>query len=158
MQRNLQYIGRLTIKSIRDYILDNSISEEDTILLNPFDFDELTLEYRRDYNEGMPNPYFLMRVLLKEDASYSIPQGRIQIISKDTNRFHGDYAVTKETGPDKSHQYDNIYRCGWCGNFVDFDGAEFDDETRSFKIAIREKFSSTIIERSVNGRCCRHKY
>lgn len=39
------YISKITIKSLRDYILDANISDIDTILLNQVDFDNIVLEY-----------------------------------------------------------------------------------------------------------------
>lgn len=151
----LRYVGdRITTKFIRDFILDESLSEDDTIVLSPHDFDELVLEYRDTYRSPMPVPYYLLRILVKEDERdrFRIPQGRIGVIKNDPNRFPNDYLG--ESASDDSHKYDTIYRCGWCGNVVDYDGSEFSSEIRAAKIRIHQKHRSTIHEKTVHGKCC----
>jgi len=47
-QPTLHYIRQVTIKSLRDYILDNGLTENDTLLLNRENFDDIVLEVSRD--------------------------------------------------------------------------------------------------------------
>ncbi|SMC94471.1 hypothetical protein [Pedobacter nyackensis] len=155
---SIEYIGKPSIRTLRDFILDNSISENDTVLLNQIDFDELALEYRDDYKENLVVPYYLLTVLIKEDEMNSTPVGRIKVVKHDSERFAGDYNNIKISGPSESYAYDIIYRCGWCGNVVDFDGRELEDSTKKFKISILEKFSRTVKQPSVNGECCKHRH
>jgi len=153
----IHYIGnRILIKSIRDFIIDNKLGVKDSILLNPRNYDDIILEYRATYKESINIPYYLLRVLIKEDTDSQVPEERIGLLKNDGNRTVKDYQKNEleKNQPDESHKYDIIYRCGWCGNIVDFDGSEFDAHTRLFKIKIHQKFRDTIVERKVNGKCC----
>jgi hypothetical protein len=155
---SLHYIGKIIlIKSIRDFILDAKLTENDTILLNQVNFDNIVIEFRNTYNESINSHYFLLSILIKEDDSNSVPLNRVGVIKNDKNRFKDDYkqqsSIDKNL-PDESHAYDTIYRCGWCGNVVDFDGSEFDPQTREFYISIHKKFRNTITEKAVSGNCC----
>jgi hypothetical protein len=152
----IHHLGVIRIKSLRDYILDNSLGEDDTITLNQRDFDALALEYRRTYNEGIDVPFNLLRVLIKEDESLRVHVGKIKVIKNDEERDYEDY-LNIEEDLDAQYKYDNIYRCGYCGNVVDFDGKEFSDDTRRFKIGILEKFEKTVKQTSVHGACCRDR-
>ena len=144
------YIGNITIKSIRDYILDASITDEDTILLNQVDYDNIILEHRESYNESMTIPFLLLGVLVKEDDTYSVPANRVKVIQNDTYSAR----TVEEDEPDL---YEPIYRCGWCGNVVDYDGKQLSDDMRRYKIGLIEKYSSDVIVKSTHGYCCRHR-
>lgn len=155
MQRpTLHYIKRITIISLRDFILDNNLTENDTLILNQFDFDNLAVEYRETYNESIFVPYFLLRVLIREDNFNKIPLNRVGIIKDDNTRFENDFDPKVTNQPNENFKYETIYRCGWCGNIVDFDGSEFDSSTRLFKIDILEKFKNTVSIKHTNGKCC----
>ena len=81
----LKYIGQqITIKSLRDFVLDSSLSETDTILLNPENMGNIVLEYRRTYNESISIPYLISGVLIEEDSTDSIPFDRVGIIKDGT--------------------------------------------------------------------------
>ena len=55
---------KITIKYLRDFILDDSITTEDTILVHPRDFDEIIIEYRKTYEEPIRIPFILLDVLI----------------------------------------------------------------------------------------------
>ena len=52
---------------------------------------------------------------------------------------------------------DIFYRCGWCGNVVDYDGAELSPEIRNDNIRLLQKFGNAISVEKVNGYCCKDK-
>ncbi|HCT30051.1 MAG TPA: serine/threonine protein kinase [Bacteroidales bacterium] len=51
---------------------------------------------------------------------------------------------------------DIVYRCGWCGNIVDFEGNELDYQTREYNIRIIKKFGQSVVKK-VHGKCCKDK-
>jgi len=153
----IQYIGkRISLKSLSNLILDHGLEGNDSIILHSMDFDELILEYRAIYFKSMSIPFYLLTVLIKEDIESKIPLGRVGLMKNDDTRYYQDHMndTTGRNTPDNSYAYETIYRCGWCGNIVDFDGSEFDPQTRQFKISIHQKFNKTITEKQVNGACC----
>lgn len=150
----LHHIREITIKSLRDFILDNELTEKDTLLLNQVNFDDLVVEYRETYKESIFIPYFLLRVLIQYDNFAKIPLNRVGVIIGDNNRFENDFDTKVVDQPNDDFKYETIYRCGWCGNIVDFDGLEFDSSTRQFKIDILKKFEDTVTVEKVNGNCC----
>lgn len=153
----LHYVKHISIKSIRDFILDNSLTENDTLLLNQLDFDGIVLEYRETYKEGIVIPYYLLRVQIQIDSLGRIPINRIGIVKDDNNRFENDYDPSVSIQPNDDFKYETIFRCGWCGNVVDFDGSEFDSSTRQFKIDILNKYKTTVDVKRVNGVCCANR-
>lgn len=155
---SLHYIGSVTIKSIKDFILDKTLTDRDTILLNRVNYDQIVLEYRTTYNESITVPYFLLQILVKEDNTNKVPVNRIGLIVDDTSRSDNDFEQftngTSVNTIDENYSDEIIYRCGYCGNIVDFDGSEYDNQTRQFKIKILEKFRSTVTVKNVAGKCC----
>lgn len=153
---HIRALDKISIKAIRDFILDLSITEEDSIILHPENFANIVYEFRETYKTSIDVPYYLLTVLVKEDNLGKVPLDRIGVLKGDTSRFEGDFKtnVVNKESPNESYAYDTIYRCGWCGNVVDFDGSEFEYETRRFKIKVLEKFKHTVLVKHVDGKCC----
>lgn len=146
---NTSYIGKITIQSLRYYILDFRLTGSDTILLHQIDFDELALEYKETYNSSLPVPFVELGVLVDEDTDGGVPKGRVRVIVDD-NRLQEIRAAVDTL----SESDEIIYRCGWCGNIVDFDGAELHPQTRMHKINVLEKYKYSVTEERVHGACC----
>ena len=156
MINQLVKVSFIDIKTLRNFILDNDISEHDTITLNQINFDNIVLEYRNSYNEGIPIPYYLLSVLIEDDTTGQVRHNTIGVI-KNNNYISDDYESFNNEEINSAHSYDDIYRCGWCGNVVDHDGKEFDADTRLFKIKIYETYQSTISLSVINGACCKDR-
>jgi hypothetical protein len=144
------YMGNISIKSLRDYILDAGITDADTILLNRFDFDKIVLDYREVYKEGIDIPYLLLGVLIKEDDTNTVPENRIKIVQNDTESLRS----TEEEEPNLNEP---IYRCGYCGDVVDFDGRQLSHEMRNYYIGVLEKYPREVFIKRVNGYCCKNR-
>ena len=148
----------MSIISIRNFIIDNSLTEKDTIILNSLNFDDLVLEYRQTYNESIPIPFYFLRVLVTENSTTDkVNLDRIKIVKDDAQRFFQDYLSFSKRDikfHDLPYADKIIYRCGWCGNVVEVDGSEFTSETRKHKIEILEKFKGQVTQKDVNGKCC----
>lgn len=157
-QIDLEKNGKLTIKSIRDFIVDNGLKETDTIILNSLNFDDIVLEHRQTYDESMQVPYYLLRVrIIESDFSKKVSLDQIKVIQNDPQRTFEDYLPISERElkfSDLSYNDKIIYRCGWCGNVVDSDGTEFSVETKKYKINVLEKFEVNITQKDVHGKCC----
>lgn len=149
----LKYIGReINLKTIRSFILDESVNEDDVILLNPKNFDDVVLEHREVYQEGITVPFYFLGVLIKEGRQNEILVDRV-LLKKGINSI-------REI-PENDNEYYNgeeVFRCGYCGNVVDFDGAELEPFERSRKIRILEKFGREVIVHHRHGKCCRDKW
>jgi len=140
---------QITIKYIRDYILDNHITEYDTIVMNMLDFDDIILEHRDTYGTSINNPFYLLKVLIVPDEGRRIDRNQLKVIRNDSRQIkHEDEGdeITEQT----------VYRCGWCGNIVDYDGSKLSSETRDYHIAVLQKYGDGI-SRQVHGYCCKHK-
>jgi serine/threonine-protein kinase len=55
----------------------------------------------------------------------------------------------------KSHRIEEktVYRCGWCGNVVDHDGRELEDDMTHYNFKVINKFGQGVIK-LVTGICC----
>jgi len=85
------YIGEITIQSLGQFISDKQLSSNDTILLHQYDFDELMLEYRSEYKEGVQGQYLIGCTLIKEDTTHQVPKHEIGVVLNDYGRQVKDY-------------------------------------------------------------------
>ena len=148
----LKYLGDFSIKSIRNFILDNKVVAGSCITLNSNNFDDLASDYRDAYRKSLEEPFVLIGVLVEEDVSGKIPENRI-LVDQESKRL----LEIQEAENAIPYEDEIIYRCGWCGNVVDFDGSELDAILRSRKISSLQKFGSDIEIHRVHGTCCPHQ-
>lgn len=152
MKTELKYIGQqITIRSLRDFILDLGLTQENVILLHPINFDDIVLEYRQIYNESILLPYSLLGVLIKEDKSRKIPKNRVGLISNNIE------SVLEIEQDDFTRYYDIevAYRCGWCGNIVSENGEVLADEERQEAIEYISSSPNPVVKLK-HGKCCTH--
>ena len=84
MNETTKYIGKnITIKNIKDAILDFQITEIDTILLHLENFSQITNEFKQTYNEDISKYFILLKVYIRVDKSTKTPLNRITIIKND---------------------------------------------------------------------------
>ncbi len=142
------YIGpALTIAALRNYIIDTALVEDQLVLMHPSDYDELALEYRETYNEHLPAPYMLLSVEIGASEKIWVPPGRVRVVEQNRSPH-----VTKQDYLSNSSP-EEVYRCGYCGNVVDYDGAQLDTGVRQRKIyAIQTNDAVVVTE--VHGYCC----
>jgi len=77
----LKYIGKkIDLKTLRNFVIDASLSESDTLLLNYKNFDDIVLEYREIYGSSINIPYSIFGIPIKEDTANWIPLDRIGIL------------------------------------------------------------------------------
>lgn len=159
MKPQIDYIGRkITIKAIRDYILDFELREIDTILLHPTNFDDIVIEYRETFSESINLPYFLLKVWVCESLNYNIPLGRIGIIKNDQDPNRPIEYSSEENFYEQDKTYDFfdgeiIYRCHWCGNIVDAIGIPLEGDERDRIIDYLQNYDRPIVKHK-NGKCC----
>lgn len=145
----IKYIGkRITYKYLRDIILDENLTDSDTIILNTKNLDNIILEYLDTYNVSMTFPHLLLGVLIREADGESIPLSRIGILRNDDESIR----ESEDSGFD---YYDGevVYRCGWCGNFVDESGKELGAFKRNKAIHYIKNHGNAIVK-NTNGKCC----
>jgi hypothetical protein len=148
----LHYLKEISIKSIRNAILDYELTDCDTIVLNANDFDGIVIEYRNTFGVSIELPYFLIGVLIDEDKTGKVFEGRIGVIKNDLS----NPAREIEQSHSNSTKMEIVYRCGWCGNIVDYDGIILYGEGRSYAISQIEKYGNQIVK-VVTGDCCKDK-
>lgn len=149
MKPELKYLREINIKSLKDFILDNKLSDTDTIVLNAWDFDNIVFEFNSTYKEPFFAPYNIIGVLIKEGTyDTTVPKGRIGILYNDKESIRKiEPLILSELS------YYNIYRCGWCGNVVEQDGSLLSASERNNQISHLQKFGQSIV-RQVHGKCC----
>lgn len=81
------YIGKnITILALRDFILDQGLSEDDKIHLHQTNFDDIIIEYRDTYKSSIYDPYFLLGVSVTKDPFKTVPVNRIGILINDPDQ------------------------------------------------------------------------
>ena len=136
----------ISVKKVRDLILDEKITKNDTLAINRDDFDELALSYRIEYNEPLILPFKLLHVNITICDRLKTNEVRIDRGS----------SYAEHTGNSMSEIF-QVYRCGYCGNIVDADGCLLSESERS-KIIYYIANSEHIIDQiKITGDCCRNK-
>ena len=149
--------GKINLKTISDYILDASVSEQDTILLNGQNYEDIILEYRDTYNEPISIPFYLLRVHIVEDKAKKTPINKIGVLKNDPQRFDRDYdpKLIRELQLTNLQDIEKIiYRCGRCGNIVNSDGSLFSKEKRNEKVDSIYEHEGRVVFFHVHGDCC----
>jgi hypothetical protein len=147
----LKYIGDISLKSLRNAILDYNVSSSEAILLHPHDFDDIAVDYRKSYGVSLDLPFVFLGIYIAPSENTSVPLGWIRIEQGiETPRR----SVQDETYP----PFNVAYRCGWCGNVVAEDGSLLDGRTRMEYIRILEKYGDQIEHIKVHGECCRNRH
>ena len=148
------YLGTpVTINIIRTFILTQQLTESDTVLLHPANFDALALEYSETYRETLYDPYFLLGLLVESALDQSVPLDRLLALCKDNRPHRPALAEARFIPTDDSRL---IHRCGYCGSFTDAQGkllSEFDRNTHLKLLRLRghpERVDH------VHGECCAH--
>ncbi|MDN3655628.1 hypothetical protein QWZ08_08325 [Ferruginibacter paludis] len=73
-----------SLKKLRDFIIDNDLGEDDTIILNQDNFDSIVIDHRTTYGESINMPFIFLGILVKEDRIYDVQRRQVGII-KNTN-------------------------------------------------------------------------
>jgi hypothetical protein len=75
--------NKVTMPSIRDYIITHRINQGDTIVVSQTDHRELIQE-AKDTSETLPDfPMKIMGVIIAPDTTDSVPVGKVQIIKNE---------------------------------------------------------------------------
>lgn len=146
----IKYIGKsITIKSLKDFIVDSKLSDKKNIILNSDNFNDIVLEYLDFYGESMSVPYSLIGIFIFEDESKKVPLNRIGIVNETENDVEN--YIYEETFD--LYDGEKAYKCGFCGSIVDKNGNELFDEERERIINYIQKFENPIINKT-HGKCC----
>lgn len=146
-----QFSGTLSINVLRDWILDNKLTEDDTVLLHPYTFDDLVLEYRETYSAPMPIPYFLLGVLIEESTQLPVAQDQLVVIKNDTRPGRLTAATSLLPVFDDGRL---IYRCSYCGSVVNSGGSLLDTVEKEVLMGWLGNRRTNKLVRTVAGACC----
>lgn len=142
------YIGKnVTIKVIRDYILDSDITDDDTFVLNPSDYAEIASEYGDFYKQDLQQPYLLLGVLIEKDQLCRISKGQALVIRNDTQATRTAYEET--FAPNEV-----VHRCGICGSIINEDGSQPTPNECQRKVNYLNKFGLRANVQHTYGYCC----
>jgi hypothetical protein len=79
------YLGsRITLLTLKGFILDHALGTEAEIHMHSGDFDEMVLEHRHTYQEGIAGPFVFVGVRIQEDPGRRTQQGRIVVRKRRT--------------------------------------------------------------------------
>ena len=85
------YIGQVSLTSLRGWILDSNLTRADTVLLHCSTMETVMEEYRQLYRKSMPDPYFLLGVLLEEATDVRVPENRVVALVGDERVGRPEY-------------------------------------------------------------------
>lgn len=148
--RSVPFGQPITLKSLRDFILDTELTEFDTIILHQEDFDELALQFRDEYDEHLPSPYLLLGVLIREAGREQPRKGSLIVVENDTESIR--VKEPEHVDPNKI-----IYRCGYCGTLVDENGGKLDSDEFDRNADYLNRFGNAATVHHRSGDCCRYR-
>jgi len=76
MARTLNY------EKVQEYILDNNLTENDTILLHPYDYEEVANEFFEEHNLFMYRPVEILGVSITEDTTGTAKKHTIYVLEQ----------------------------------------------------------------------------
>lgn len=80
METQLKYIGReISLAMVKNLIAEYELGSKNTVVLNPSDFNTVSLEYIHSLDESIPKPLIVDNVTIEKDNEYIIPYGSIGI-------------------------------------------------------------------------------
>lgn len=149
------YLGTpVTINVVRTFIMTQQLTEADTVLLHPDNFDLLALEYQETYRETLYDPYFLIGVLVESALDHSVPLDRLLALCND-NRPHRLALAEERFIPTDDGRV--IHRCGYCGSFTDAQGKLVNEADRNTHVKLLRLRGQPDRVEHVHGECCAHQ-
>lgn len=80
MKTQLKYIGReINLAQVKSLIAEYKLNSTNTVVLNPSDFNTVSLEYIHSLDEAIPMPLLVDSVTIEKDNEHIIPYGSIGI-------------------------------------------------------------------------------
>lgn len=78
------FIGnKISVPSLRDYILSHKVDAGDQLILNTHDYDAIVHEMKMSGEELPDFPLQLLNVILNKDPTDTVPIGKLQIVKNE---------------------------------------------------------------------------
>jgi hypothetical protein len=149
-----KYIGKVTLSAIRGWILENSLTDQDTVLLHPVNMEAVLEDYQQLYREPMPDPYFLLGVLIEEAGKVSVPENRVVALLNDERVNRPSRPLERDNEP--ADDGSDVFRCGSCGSIVNEDGVMLEGQERAHAISLlRMRDARGAVH--IHGECCQQR-
>ena len=71
--------GKINFAGIRDYILENELTDSVAIVLHPDSFDSLAMDYISQYG-FMERPFEILGITILEDTTGTISRNKIETV------------------------------------------------------------------------------
>jgi len=147
------YIGPVTLGSLRGWILDSGLGQADTLLLHAATLENVMEEYRALYRAPMPDPYFLLGVLLEEATDMLVPEDRVVALVGDQRVGRPEYSTEPPAFVDDGSE---VFRCVDCGQFVNENGEVLEQPARAYAQQLL-RHRGEVATRHRSAECCRIK-
>lgn len=82
MSQQITLGKEISVRLLRDYIIEHKINPGDSIVVNPLNFEHLIEEARKS-PEGIAIPLKLLGIIIAKDNTASVDIGKIQIVKNE---------------------------------------------------------------------------
>ena len=82
MSQQITLGKEISVRLLRDYIIEHKINPGDSIVVNPLNFEHLIEEARKS-PEGITIPLKLLGIIIAKDNTASVDIGKIQIVKNE---------------------------------------------------------------------------
>ncbi|MDV6168674.1 hypothetical protein R1T16_09580 [Flavobacterium sp. DG1-102-2] len=72
---------KITLDAMRNYIIENELTDSVAITLHPDSFDELVLEYIDTNNMQIERPFEILSIEILQDTTGNVAKGNIQTLN-----------------------------------------------------------------------------
>ena len=77
------FLHKMSVAGIRDYIITHRIDHGDTLVLSPQDFEHLIQDMKAS-SDGIPDiPIKILNVIITQDSTDTVPIGKVQIVKNE---------------------------------------------------------------------------
>ena len=137
---------KITISYLKNFILDNNVSENDSISLDQKMFDELALNFRETYKEPIKVPFIFLGVWIKISDENRVRLRR-PVVTKN------DQPPSEETQADTGVSWDQVERCNNCGDLINSFGSKLEGYAHEIAVRRWRKFGDSVFIRSMCNDC-----
>jgi hypothetical protein len=71
---------KITYDGMRDYIIENELTDSVAITLHPDNFDELVMDYLDINNNQIERPFEILGIEILQDSTGSVSKNKIQFL------------------------------------------------------------------------------
>ena len=80
LPKNMKNMEKITLDAMRNFIVENELTDSVAITLHPDSFDELVLEYLDTNGNQIERPFEILGIEILQDTTGSVPVNKVNLL------------------------------------------------------------------------------